>query len=149
MNEEPLMSPQAILIPVFLQVGLTLFLCFWLGVERARQLKRGKVEIGAIALEASNWPAKIRQIGNCFANQFELPVLFYLVVVLALETQRANLLFVFLESLFVATRFWHATIQTTSNDVRKRGRAFGFGVIILVALWFDFALRLFAHSAAT
>jgi hypothetical protein len=142
------MSFQAVLLPVLLQVVLTLFLGFWLGIERVLHVRRGKVERSAIALEASGWPARVRQIGNCYTNQFELPVLFYLVVILALETHRADLLFVTLEWLFVAVRIWHAAIHTTSNDVAERGRAFGFGVLILVVMWLDFAVRLFASSAA-
>lgn len=140
------MGFQAVLGPVFVQVGLTLFIIFWLGLERRRQLKAGKVEPDAIALSTSGWPPRLRQIGNCFSNQFELPVLFYVVVILAVETHKANLSFVVLEWLFVATRIWHAAIHMTSNDVAKRGRAFGFGVLALVAMWFIFAAQLFVMS---
>jgi hypothetical protein len=140
------MGFQAVLGPVFVQVGLTLFIIFWLGLERRHHLKAGKVDLSAIALSTSGWPPRLRQISNCFSNQFELPVLFYVVVILVVETHKANLSFVILEWLFVATRIWHAAIHMTSNDVAKRGRAFGFGVLTLVAMWLIFAVRLFAMS---
>jgi hypothetical protein len=138
------MSLKAVLIPVFVQVGLTLLLCFWLGFERVRRLAGGKIEPSAVVLSAAAWPARVQQIGNCLENQFEAPVLFYVVVLLAIETHRADLPFVVLEYVFVTTRLWHAAIHTGSNHLMKRTLAFGFGILTLLAMWLLFAARLFA-----
>ena len=86
--------------------------------------------------------ARAAQIGNCFNNQFQLPLLFYVLVAIALPLRRADLVFVMLSWVFVVTRFAHAGIFVTSNDVRQRSLAWFAGVLVLMAMWLYFALRL-------
>src|SRR3954466_7141558 len=129
------MTVQDVLFPVFLQVLLTLVLSFWMGQVRLRALRRREVRVGDIALGQPAWPAPALQASNAFRNQFELPVLFYVAVILALFTRKADTLFVVLEWLFVLSRLAHAAIHTTRNDVRRRFLAFLAGALILVVMW--------------
>jgi hypothetical protein len=71
-----------------------------------------------------------------------LPLLFYVLVAIALPLRRADLVFVMLSWVFVVTRFAHAGIFVTSNDVRQRSLAWFAGVLVLMAMWLYFALRL-------
>ena len=80
-----------------------------------------------IALGERNWPTRIQQIQNAYHNQFELPVLFYVLVALALITRKADMLFVVMSWMFVASRLVHAAIHTTSNKVSLRFMAFVVG----------------------
>ena len=100
-----------------------------------------------IALGERNWPTRIQQIANAYHNQFELPVLFYALVALALFTRKADLLFVVMSWMFVASRLVHAAIHTTSNKVSLRFMAFLVGVLILMVMWIIFAVRIFAAEA--
>ena len=136
------MSVPAILFPLFVQVGLTFALVIWLAVLRTGALRRGAVRPGDIALRERAWPARAEQVANAFSNQLELPLLFYVLVILALVTRKADLLFVVLSWMFVATRLVHAFIHTGSNVVPMRGAAFGVGVAILLAMWIIFAVRI-------
>jgi len=43
---------------------------------------------------------------------------------------------------FVVTRFAHASVFVTSNDVRPRSLAWFAGALVLAAMWLYFALRL-------
>jgi len=141
------MSISAVLLPVFVQVGLTFALLIWLGSLRVGALRRGEVRMGDIALGERNWPERILQIQNAFHNQFELPVLFYGLVALALVTRKADMLFVVMSWVFVASRLAHAFIHTTSNKVIWRFQAFVVGVMILAAMWVICGLRvLFAEA---
>ena len=88
------------------------------------------------------WPDRAQQIGNCFQNQFEIPVLFYVLVALAILTKKADLVFVVMEWLFVATRIAHAYVFTTSNYVPLRGQFLLLGIIILFLMWAIFAIRI-------
>ena len=90
------MSLIAVLGPVFVQVALTFALLIWSGTLRIRAVRTGVVHSRDIALRQPNWPPRATQISNAFQNQLELPVLFYVVVVLALFTARATLLLVVL-----------------------------------------------------
>ena len=133
------MSIRAVLLPLFVQVALTLVLLFWMGFARAGALRRGETKIPAIALGQPNWPVKPQQIANCFANQFQLPVLFYVLTVLAIITRQADLLFVVLAWLFVAMRLLHAFIHTGTNYVPWRFYAFLAGATVFLVMWIVFA----------
>jgi hypothetical protein len=131
-----------VLLPVFVLVGLTFALLFWMAVARGSSLKAGEAKIKDIALGQPNWPVRIAQIGNCFSNQFELPLLFYILIALALPLRHADLVIVLLSWLFVIARFAHAGIFVTSNNVQQRSLAWFAGVIVLFVMWLYFALRI-------
>jgi hypothetical protein len=136
------MSPKAILAPVFVQVLLTFGLLLWTGRVRFAAARAGQVKLKDISLGERSWPAPVQQVSNAFANQFELPVLFYVVTGLALATAQADTLFVGLAWLFVLTRLVHAGIYGTSNVVIRRFQAFLAGAIVLMAMWLVFAGRI-------
>jgi hypothetical protein len=141
------MSVSAVLLPVFVQVGLTLLLLLWLGRSRLGHLRAGEVKVGDVALGERNWPKRVLQIQNAYHNQLELPVLFYVVVVLAMITRKADLIFVVMAWIFVASRLVHAYIHTTSNKIAWRFQAFVVGVLVLAVMWVTFGLRVFAAEA--
>ena len=117
------MSLQAVLLPVFVQVGLTFLLGFWMGFVRTSTVRRGEVNIRDIALGEPGWTEEGTKVGNAFRNQFELPVLFYVLVVFALFARKADLLFVIMSWIFVVSRIMHAAIHTGSNRVRRSSQA--------------------------
>ena len=129
------MSLKAVLLPLFVQVGLSFALLLWLASVRRILLKSLKVKWQDIALKQKPWPDQALQISNCLQNQFEIPILFYVLISLSVSTQKASLTFVILEWLFVATRLAHAYIFTTSNYVPLRGQFFIAGVLILLGMW--------------
>jgi hypothetical protein len=137
------MTVDAILLPLFVQVGLTFFLLFWMGTVRVGAIRRREVAMRDIALGQPAWPERPTQIANAFHNQFQLPVLFYVLVLLALFTRKADTFFVVLAWMFVASRLVHAAIHVTSNDVQRRFFAFLVGAIILLIMWIVFVLRIF------
>jgi hypothetical protein len=138
------MSIATILLPVFVLVALTFILIFTLGLSRANVIKRGEVRIPDIALGQRVWPVKQQQISNCYDNQFQMPVLFYVLTILAIITRHADYLFVVLAWVFVATRLVHAYIHCTSNYVRYRFFSFAIGLIVLIAMWAIFAAQILA-----
>src|SRR6201994_4584799 len=136
------MSVQTVLLPVFIQIGLTFALLIWMVGARRQALVSRETRIKDIALGEPNWPVRATQIGNCYRNQFELPVLFYALIALALPTRHADLIIVMLSWVFVVTRFAHAGIFVTSNDVRTRSLAWFAGVIMVFVMWLYFALKI-------
>ncbi len=136
------MSVQMVLLPVFVQVGFVFALLFGMATARTRSLQSGETRIRDIALRQPNWPERATAIGNCFANQFEVPVLFYVLIALALPLRHADLVIVMLSWVFVVTRFAHAGIFVTSNDVRTRSLAWFAGVLVVFAMWVYFALKI-------
>jgi hypothetical protein len=136
------MSVQMVLLPVFVLVGLTFALLLGMASARKRALQGREVGLKDIALGQQNWPTRATQIGNCFKNQFELPLLFYILIALALPLRHADLVIVMLSWVFVVTRFAHAGIFVTSNNVQQRSLAWFAGVLMLFAMWVYFALKI-------
>ncbi|KTS24059.1 hypothetical protein NS228_09970 [Methylobacterium indicum] len=136
------MSIKALLAPVFVQVLLTFVLLFWTGRVRFAAARAGAVKVKDVSLGERTWPAPVQQVSNAFSNQFELPVLFYVVVGLALATRQTDTLFIGLAWLFVLTRIVHAGIYATSNVVIRRFQAFLAGALVLLAMWFVLALKI-------
>ena len=85
------MSVQMVLLPVFVQIGLTFALLMGMASARGQALSSGETKPKDVALRQPNWPARAAQIGNCFTNQFEVPVLFYVLIALAMPLRHADL----------------------------------------------------------
>ncbi|HLZ06684.1 MAG TPA: MAPEG family protein [Bradyrhizobium sp.] len=136
------MSIQMVLLPVFVQIALTFYLLFAMAISRSRALSGGEVKPKDIALRQQNWPVRATQIGNCFANQFEVPVLFYVLIALALPLRHTDLVIVMLSWVFVVTRLVHAWIFVTSNDLQRRSLAWFAGALVVLVLWIYFAAKI-------
>jgi hypothetical protein len=122
------MSIQSILLPVFVQVALIFAIGF--RMIYARNVKPG----------GAGDPEPGRLAGDSFRNQFEIPVLFFALIPLAILTRQAGYMFIVMEWIFVASRIVHAAIHTTSNRQPARGISWLVGVLILLAMWIIFAL---------
>jgi len=136
------MIPTDILDPVLVQVFLTFGLMFWMARSRVAAVREGQVRFKDIALREQAWPGRATQIANCFHNQLELPILFYLVCTLALVTKTVDIWLVVLAWVFVAARLAHAYIHTHSNKVMRRFQAFQVGALVLVAMWVWFSIKI-------
>jgi hypothetical protein len=136
------MSIAAILAPLFVQVLLTLVLGFGLAGLRGPLLVSGKVKPDDVSLRQPNWPQRTLQFGYAFQNQFEVPILFYVLTILVLVTKHADVLFITLAWIFVLSRLIHAAVHITSNNLRARGGFFGIGVLVLAIMWVIFMIRI-------
>jgi len=131
------------LAPLFVQVALTVVLLLWAGVRRVNAVVDGTVRSRDVSLRQQNWPGDIMQITNAYQSQLELPILFYIVVILSLFTARSSTTLLVLAWAFVATRIFHAIIHVTTNHMGRRFYAFFAGSMILLTMWILFALDLF------
>jgi len=129
------MSLQAVLLPLFVEVVLTFVLMLRMGALRRADYGSGAVKADDIALREPRWPARTMQAANAFANQFELPVLFYVLTILAWVTRHAGIVFVVLAWIFVICRVLQAYVHVTSNVVRYRSLFFSVGAVVLMIMW--------------
>ncbi|HEY0224401.1 MAG TPA: MAPEG family protein [Pseudolabrys sp.] len=136
------MSIPTILLPLFVEVILTFSLLLWLGVRRRDDVISGATRLSDVALREPNWQPRTLQAVYAFSNQFELPVLFYVLTILEIITRHADLIFVVLAWIFVLMRLGQAYVHTTSNNVRLRGGIYGIGAVVLMAMWIIFAVRI-------
>jgi len=137
------MSIQAILIPMFVQVALTFVLLFWMTILRLRVIRKGEVRPQQVALREPAWSPHVLQVGNAFHNQLELPVLFYVVTLLALFSDALDVVLYVLSWMFVLSRLVHTYIHVTSNRLDRRTAVFLVGAIALALMWVIVIARIF------
>ena len=136
------MTIPMILAPLFVQVLLTFAVMLGMMYCRTSALQRREVRLEQIALREPNWPLRATQFANAFSNQFELPVLFYVLTILAMMTRHADVLFVVLAWIFVAFRILQAFVHVTNNNVRYRGAFYGVSAIVLLVMWLIFIVKI-------
>ncbi|MBS4082465.1 MAG: MAPEG family protein [Rhizobiales bacterium] len=136
------MTVPTILLPAFVLIAQIFALAIWMGAERNRALFAKEVRIKDIALTRESWPERAKQISNSYHNQYELPVLFFILVAFALITRKADLIFVVLSWVFVIARVVHAFIHTTSNRVPRRFFVYVVALVTLAVMWLYFAIQI-------
>ena len=123
----------SLLWPMLAQIGWTFLLYVWLTVVRQRAVRSGEIDYSAFA--HGEGPAHIDRVTRNLANQFELPVIFYAVVVLLVATNNVTTVDVIAAWVFVAGRVIHTLAQCLTDNVPLRGRVFLInfaGVAVLV-----------------
>ena len=133
---------QFILLPLFVEVLLTFGLMLGMMYFRTSALGRGEARFDDIALREPNWPTRAQQFAYAFSNQFELPVLFYVLTILSIMTRHADFLFVLLAWVFVIFRWLQAWVHVTNNNVRLRGAFYGVSALVLLLMWLIFIVRI-------
>lgn len=121
--------------------ALAIGLMIYLGTIRVPLVLKGEVKMRDIAVDRGGWPEPEHRVANAVDNQFQLPVLFYAVCLLALWFG-ATFLELLLAWAVVVARYVHAYIHVTNNHVLRRFWAFFTGLIILSGLWLDLLVRL-------
>jgi hypothetical protein len=137
-HRDPRVSIQFILLPVFIQVVLTFVLLFMTRGAQTRSAGYGDIRFK----DEPNDPTGPALVGSIYNSQFQLPVLFYVVVTLAYLLRKTDFLFVILSFVFVAARIAHAYLAVTSNDTKLRYGAFAAGLVVLAFMWLIFAIRI-------
>tara|TARA_R110002153_G_scaffold87806_1_gene216791 strand:- start:1769 stop:2188 length:420 start_codon:yes stop_codon:yes gene_type:complete len=128
------MNSNHILWPVLAQIFLTLIIFITLGVRKAKAVKASAVNRQQAALNNRVWPEDVVKVSNNIANQFEAPVLFYVLCLVLYSINAADMVAIGLAWLFVLSRFAHAYVHIGSNYVPMRLRLFLLGCFVLIAM---------------
>jgi hypothetical protein len=139
------MSPEIrdLSLPVAAMIAITVLAWLRLYQLRFAEMARRRIDPQSIALSAQK-DAGLQDTRGAdnFNNQFQLPVLFYVAVLVAHATGQGGGLFVPLAWAFVASRLVHALIQWTYNRVVHRFAVYALGALILWWMWGLLALGL-------
>jgi len=126
----------AIFLPALAMVALTFVVMAVMFRRRVAQMKRDRIHPQAVAtsIEASARFTDVAPADN-FRNLFEMPMLFYLALIVAAIADLASPLVLGLAWAYVAARVLHSFIHCGYNKVMHRFRAFALSVFVLLALW--------------
>ncbi len=128
------MNRNLIFAPVLLQVLLTLVVYVLLVSAKVRAMKTGLVDMARRALYDDAWPEGVMKINNNIRNQFELPVLFYVVSIALWVLDAVGMVVLAAAWLFVVSRIVHAYVHIVPNYVPHRRRVFTLGWLMVVAM---------------
>ena len=123
----------SILWPMLAHIGWVFMLYTWLTFARLRAVRRGEIDYGAFVLGREE-PIEIARITRNLANQFELPAIFYALVVLLVALGRVTTVDLVAAWVFVAGRVIHTLVQTLTDNVPLRGQVFMINFLGVVVL---------------
>ncbi len=130
------METKLIWWPAVAMVVLTFVVAVRMFRTRIAQIKREKIRLSTISTSSAAAAHLTDSRGaDNYRNLFELPVLFYLALVVAAQTAQVNALTLTLAWAFVAARVAHSYIHCTYNRVVHRFYAFVASFFICVGLW--------------
>ena len=128
------MNPDLIFVPVLIQVLLTLFVFIRLGQVKEQAVKRGEVDQTRRALHDDAWPDYVLKVNNNIRNQFETPVLFFVLVIGLWSLGAATVTAQLLALTYALLRLAHASVHLGSNIIRIRKRLFQASIVALLLL---------------
>ncbi len=125
-----------ILYPVFAMFYLVAFVLFRMARMRFGAVSRGEMDPRFYrTYDEGQEPPHMRVVTRHFINLFEMPVLFYVVAILAFVTDHVTAWMVACAWAYVATRVVHTWVHLGSNDVLTRFRVYGASGLVLLVLW--------------
>lgn len=128
------MQNNLVFLPLVVQILLTVILYAHLATARAKASRQGLVNEERRALHEDAWPDSVVQISNCVRNQFEAPVLFYILVILLWLNNSITLYVHIFAWGFALSRIGHAAVHIGSNTVPLRRKLFIAGGLNIIAL---------------
>lgn len=132
----------AVFKPAFAMIALTFIVWIRLYQTRLGEMKSKRIHPQKVALSKDMNLLEDTRAADNFRNLFELPVLFYLALIVAALTSMVSPIFLFLAWTFVALRYLHSYIHCSYNRVKDRFTAYLLGGLALWAIWIYLAYHL-------
>ena len=132
------MSKTLILYPFISMILLTLFLYVQNYLVNRRAIKNGIVKFSYLKDYKGDVPSYITISRQTLKNQLELPIFFYLLILMALIFDKVALVDLILSWVFVISRYIHCYIRLGYHNIIHRAYIFEIGMLTLVIWWIIF-----------
>jgi len=137
------MSGNEVFFPALAMVALTLIVWVRLYYVRIPEMRRLRIHPQSVATSAQKSARLVdTRAADNFSNLFEVPMLFYLALIVAYLTQQATPLVLGLAWAFVAGRVLHSLIQCSYNKVMHRFTVYSISTCVVWVLWAVLAVGL-------
>ncbi|MDZ7901207.1 MAG: MAPEG family protein [Rheinheimera sp.] len=131
-----------LIVMLFLQVLLTSGVMVLMGRRRFAAARNKEFHYNAFrTMDLAGANERVITASRNFDNQFQMPMLFFFAVLLILQQQQADLVYVCIAGLFVAMRALQF-VHVTSNQVRARFNLFLASSVVLWVLWLRLVIGL-------
>ena len=128
------MNSNQIFLPVLVQILITIAGFLLLGVRKTKAIKSGGVDLKKTELDNDAWPDYVLMVSNNIRNQFQVPVLFYVLCLVFYSINAVSTTVIYLAWAFVISRAVHAYVHMSSNFVPARFTVFTIGFVIMIAM---------------
>ncbi|MDZ8227274.1 MULTISPECIES: MAPEG family protein [unclassified Nostoc] len=139
------MAQEAIFSPFFATVFLTFIVWVYMYIRRISFIKSRKIRSEDLAVAstlAQISPPNVSNPSDNFKNLFEIPVLFYALVLYLFITKQVDAVYVNAAWVFVVFRVLHSAVHCTFNLIMLR---FYLYLLATLAVWFIAIRAAFIH----
>jgi hypothetical protein len=128
---------KSLMLPLLGQVLLTFVVMFTMYFRRIEEFKAKRIHPDSVKTrhEFRNRLTDSANSADNFLNLFEMPVLFYVAMLLAMTLLVSDALLVALAWLYVVLRVAHSVIHVTYNTVMHRFYVFAASALVLLVIW--------------
>lgn len=130
------MNQARIFSPFFAMILLTFLVWVYMYIRRISFINRQKIQPQTLATAGAsmqNWPLSVTTPSDNLKNLFEIPILFYAIVLYLFVTQQVDNFYLSAAWFFVVFRVLHSIVHCTFNRILVR---FYLYLLSTLALWF-------------
>ena len=126
-----------LILPILALVTLTFGVWVYMYVRRIGEMRRKRIDAQQLDTRehAQGLLTDSSVVADNLKNLFEMPVLFYAALLLAMVLMIQDVLLVQLSWAFVVLRFIHSLVHCTYNRVMHRFSAYVVSSILLMLIW--------------
>jgi hypothetical protein len=136
------MTTLKLIYPALAQILWSFVVLFIMFLRRQKAFANRQVGLADVAVSTERYPEPARLAAANFSNQFETPVLFFALVLIATHVNATGYAMAVLAWIFVATRVIHTLIHTGTNRLQHRAIIFAVGVACLFMMWIGIVVSL-------
>lgn len=130
------MAQDSIFMPMGTLARLTLLVLVLIPLRRFRAGFAGQITAEDFRYgESARVPGAVSLPNRNYMNLLEMPLLFYVVCLMADAARRVDPVFLWLAWLYVALRVLHSLIHVTYNNVTHRLIFFTASNVVVIAMW--------------
>ena len=129
-----------IIYPAFAMILLTYFSYIIMILIGKKYIDKKEIKYRQFKLYTGVFPDEYEQSRQHLKNQFELPVIFYLLVALLYSLNNLQYIDIIFAWLFVFSRYIHSFIRFKNNYIPYRATVFTLGFVILLTAWINFII---------
>ena len=136
------MDNSLIVYPAFSMVCLTFILYIKNRLDVGRAIKEKKLELKYVKLYNIDPPDYVDLSRQTLKNQFESPILFYVLACMLFVNDNLTNLDLVLAWIYAISRYLHAYVRLSRNYIPHRALIFTLGLVILLVSWVSFLTKL-------
>lgn len=133
-----------IFLPVVVHMLLVIALFFLLASRKVKAVKAKQVNPKVTALDNKAWTVDVIKVSNNIANQFETPLLFYVLCTVTFLVGLVDMVSLAFAWSYVVLRYVHSFIHIGRNIVPVRMKIFALSLIIILLMLLRIMLTLLA-----